>query len=223
MIDAAKLLGGLLNGSLNSSIGNPGSPGTGILPGKAAIGMGIIGVAIAAFEHFSEQNKAGRQDAPYPEPSRYPESAAPPPLPGASSGAPPGPPPVGAGATPPPPLSSPQGQVDPVLLLRAMVAAANADGFLDDAERGRITSHLERAGLSDEERVFLRAEFDAPRPFAEIAAAATSREDAEQIYAVSLLAVEVDTDAERAYLEELRRALGIYPAEASAIARSVGR
>jgi uncharacterized membrane protein YebE (DUF533 family) len=104
-----------------------------------------------------------------------------------------------------------------------MVAAANADGFLDYAARGRITSHLERAGLSDEERVFLRAEFDAPRPFAEIAAAATSREDAEQIYAVSLLAVEVDTDAERAYLEELRRALGIYPAEASAIARSVGR
>jgi uncharacterized membrane protein YebE (DUF533 family) len=104
-----------------------------------------------------------------------------------------------------------------------MIAAANADGFLDDAERGRITSHLERAGLSDEERDFLRAEFDAPRPFDEIAAAATSREDAEQIYAVSLLAVEVDTEAERAYLEELRRALGIYPAEASAIARSVGR
>jgi uncharacterized membrane protein YebE (DUF533 family) len=215
MIDAAKLLGGLLNGSLNSSIGNLGSPGTGILPGKAAIGMGIIGVAMAAFEHYSEQNKTGRQDTPYPEPSRYPESAAPPP--------PPGPPLVGAGAPPPPPPSSPQGQVDPVLLLRAMVAAANADGFLDDAERGRITSHLERAGLSDEERVFLRAEFDTPRPFAEIAAAATSREEAEQIYAVSLLAVEVDTDAERAYLEGLRRALGIYPAEASAIARSVGR
>jgi uncharacterized membrane protein YebE (DUF533 family) len=229
MIDAAKLLGGLLNGSLNSSIGNPGSPGTGILPGKAAIGMGIIGVAIAAFEHYSEQNKAGRQDAPYPEPSRSPGSNAPPPPPGASPGVPPGPPLAGAGAPPPPPPppsrtpSSPHGQVDPVLLLRAMVAAANADGFLDDAERGRIFSHLERAGLSDEEREFLRQELDAPRPLNEIAASATSRADAEQIYAVSLLAVEVDTDEERAYLEELRRALGIYPVEADAIARSIGR
>jgi uncharacterized membrane protein YebE (DUF533 family) len=219
MIDAAKLLGGLLNGSLNSSIGNLGSQGRGILPGKAAIGMGILGVAIAAFEHFSEQNKAGH-DAPYPESARPPGSAAPPP--------PPGQPPVAAGAPPPPPLpsctsSSGQGQIDPVLLLRAMIAAAHSDGLLDDTEQGRITSRLERAGLSDEERDFLRQEFNAPRPLAEIAAAARSRADAEQIYAVSLLAVEVDTDAERAYLEELRRALGLYPDEASDIARSVGR
>jgi uncharacterized membrane protein YebE (DUF533 family) len=104
-----------------------------------------------------------------------------------------------------------------------MVAAANADGFLDDAERVRIFSHLERSGLTDEEREFLRQELDAPRPLSEIAASATSRADAEQIYAVSLLAVEVDTDAERAYLEELRRALGIYPVDADAIARSIGR
>jgi uncharacterized membrane protein YebE (DUF533 family) len=225
MIDAAKLLGGLLNGSLNSSIGSLGSPGKGILPGKAAIGMGIIGVAIAAFEHFSEQNKARGNGAPYPESDRPLGSASPPPPPGASQSVPPGPPPVGAGAPPPPPPTATpaQGATDPVLLLRAMIAAAYADGALDVAERGRITSRLDQAGLTDEERDFLRRELDAPRPLAEIAAAATSREDAEQVYAASLLAVEVDTDAERAYLEELRRALGIYPAEASAIARSVGR
>lgn len=227
MIDAAKLLGGLLNGSLNSSIGSLARPGRGILPGKAAVGMGILGVAIAAYEHFSEQNKARGNGVSYPESDRTRGSSPPSSPPGAAQGVPPDSPPVGAGVPPPPPpprTAFPvQGGTDPVLLLRAMIAAAYADGSLDDAERERITSHLERAGLSDEERQFLRQELDAPRPLNEIAASAASRADAEQIYAVSLLAVEVDTDAERAYLEELRRALGIYPVDADAIARSIGR
>lgn len=225
MIDAAKLLGGLLNGSLNSSIGTLAKPNTGILPGKAAIGMGILGVAIAAFEHFSEQSKASRNDTACPEPARSLGSVAPPPPPGAPGSVPPGPPSIGTGTPPPPPptASPARAETDPVLLLRAMIAAAYADGSLDDAERGRITSHLERAGLTEEERDFLRRELEAPRPLHEIAAAATCPADAEQVYAVSLLAVDVDTDAERAYLEVLRRALGIEPGVAADIARGIGR
>lgn len=210
MIDAEKLLGGLLKGSLKPSIGKLVKPGAGILPGKAAIGMGLLGVAIAAFEHFSERNK--------------PQGKSEPPVPLRGNPVPP-PPPPGASAPPPAPpaMAPPPEATDPILLLRAMVASACADGSLDDAERERIVSRLERAGLTEDERAFMERELDSPRPLHEIVAAVTSRSDAWQVYAVSLLAVEVDTDAERAYLETLRRALELDPQTAADIAGSVGR
>lgn len=203
-----------------------------MLPGKAAVGMGILGVALAAFEHFSEQKKASGPGAP---PPPYPNNASPvgntppPPPPGGAPGSiPPGPPSMGTIASPPPPPApgassqAPQG-ADPVLLLRAMIAAAYADGVLDDTERSRITFRLEQAGLTGEERDFMRRELDAPRPPAEIVSSVTSREAAEQVYAFSLLAIEVNTDAERAYLEDLRRALGLDPGMAADIVRRIGR
>lgn len=207
MIDGAKLLGGLLNGSLNSTLGGMGK---GRLPGKAALGMGILGVAMAAFEHFSSQNR----DASPPATGRCGSGSSPPP-----------PPPFGGSSPSPPPGSVPPPLVgtDPVLLLRAMISAAHADGSLDDAERRRITAHLERARLSGEERSFLASELETPRPLADIVAAVTTPADAEQVFAVSLLAVEVDSQAERAYLEQLRLALGIEPLKAVEIARSIGR
>ncbi len=225
MIDGAKLLGGLLNGSLNSTLGGLGGMGRGRLPGKTALGMGILGVAMAAFEHFRSQNRdasppatgsPGSGSSPSPPPRSAPPA---PPAPGAA------PPPFGGSSPPPPPGSvppSPSG-TDPVLLLRAMISAAHADGSLDDAERRRITSHLERARLSGEERSFLASELEAPRPLADIVASVKTPADAEQVFAVSLLAVEVDSQAERAYLEQLRQALGIEPLKAVEIARSIGR
>lgn len=225
MIDATKLLGGLLNGSLTA--GKQKGSGFGSLPGKAAIGMGLLGVAIAAFEHFSEQG-AGRSQAPAPPSGARPDGyAPPPPPPGVSRPAPPNQPsPACAAPAPPPPPGSatPAGSaVDPILLIRAMIASAHADGAVDEAERQRIMSRFESAELTGEERNFLLGELDMRRSAGEIAAAAGPPAEAAQVYAVSLLAMEVDTDAERRYLEELRRALGIGPAEAEAIARSIGR
>ncbi len=221
MIDTAKLLGGLLNGSLDSSMGSMGS---GRLPGRAAVGMGILGVAIAAFEHFAEQNGTTPRGISFPEARGGPGRAVPPPPPVApqpetfpsSMGAAPPPPPP---ASPPPSVAG----VDPVLLLRAMIAAAHSDGSLDNSERERILSYLERAELSEEERAFMARELDAPRSMADIVASVGSPSEAEQVFAVSQLALEVDTGAERAYLEELRRSLGIDPAKAAEIARNIGR
>jgi len=227
MIDATKLLGGLLNGSLISPPGRRDGPGGGILPGKAAIGMGLLGVAIAAYEHFTADS--GKPSAP---PGNPPGSrpSAPPPPPPPSYGDRPGPPeaprPDCGAAPPPPPLPTPSAtrdQGDPTLLIRAMITAAHADGMLDADERERIVSRLESAGITGEEGDFLRRELDSPRPLAEIVAAVHSPAIAAQVFAVSLLSVEVDTEAEKAYLEELRRALGIDPTEAEAIARRMGR
>lgn len=247
MIDPGKLLGGLLGGS--GALGNLGnltglgSSGQGGLPGKAALGMGLLGVAMAAFEHFTEQKAAPAppSGAMGSVPPSFPPSApggfsgaAPPPAPGGMPGAVPPPvpgsmPPSAPPSAPPSTLAPPvppvqaSAQADPVLLIRAMIAAANADGVLDDTERSRILGQLEGVGLSEEEKDFLCAEFDAPRSLADIAAGASSPAVAAQIFTVSLLAVDVDTQAERDYLDGLRQALGLSDEQARAIARRLGR
>jgi len=236
MINAEKLLGGLLGGAGSlgglGQLGGIGDLGRGSMPGKMAMGMGLLGVAMAAFEHFAEQKGAGGQPAAGP-------AGFPPPAPGSLSGRTPPPPPGGMPPSPPsgnmppsppsagvqagPPVPPPAAQADPVLLIRAMIAAANADGVLDDTERMRILGQLEGLGLTEEEKDFLCAEFDAPRSLEEIAVEVTGPSVAAQVYTVSLLAIDVDTPEEREYLEALRTALNLTDEQARSIARRLGR
>lgn len=104
-----------------------------------------------------------------------------------------------------------------------MIAAANADGVLDDTERMRILTQLEGTGLSAEEKDFLLAEFDAPGSMEEIASAADGPAAAAQVFTVSLMAVDADTPDEREYLEALRLALNLSDEQARSIARRLGR
>lgn len=241
MIDPGKLLGGLLgNSGVLGDVDSLGQTAKNALPG-GALGLGLLGVAMAAFEHFSEQ-KSGATSAvpPVPQsgsvPPPAPGAPVPPPIPGCLGTTPP--PAPGAGPTPPPmpgaPLAPPvttpapssarvSAQADPVLLIRAMIAAANADGVLDETERMRILGQLEGVGLTEEEKDFLCAEFDAPRSLRDIAAEATSPAAAAQVFTVSLLAVDVDTPAEREYLAGLRQALNLDEGTAQSIARRLGK
>jgi uncharacterized membrane protein YebE (DUF533 family) len=224
MIDAEKMLKGLLGskGALGGLEKVTGSLGKGSLPGKAAVGMGLLGVAMAAFEHFAEQKgaaargpvPAGGPGVPPPPPTGAAQTPPPPP------GSPPPGPPSARTAPPPPPSAVP---ADPVLLIRAMIAAANADGILDDTERMRILAQLEGTGLSGEEKDFLFEEFGVPRSLDEIAAAVDGPAAAAQVFTVSLLAVDADTPEEREYLEALRLALNLTDEQARSIARRLGR
>lgn len=248
MIDPGKLLGGLLgNSGALGTLGNLsglGSPSSGGLPTKAAVGMGLLGVAMAAFEHFTENRNststppAGPGAPPFP-PGMPAGSATPPPPPGgfatptAGPPVPPSPagmptPPAGPGYAPPtappvPPASPSMVQADPVLLIRAMIASANADGELDDTERMRILGQLEGVGLTEEEKDFLCTEFNCPRSAHDIAAVVRTPAEAAQVFTVSLLAVDVDTQAERDYLDNLRQALDLSVEQAGSIARRLGR
>ncbi len=217
MIDTDKLLRGLLGskGSLGGLEKVTGL-GKGSLPGTAAVGLGLLGVAMAAFEHFAEQ-KAGPAQAPVPSGG----AAVPPPPPGAFGGQ--APPPLPGSASSPPPAPPVAAPADSVLLIRAMIAAANADGVLDDTERRRILGQLEGTGLSGEEKDFLLAEFGAPRSLAEIATSADGPAAAAQVFTVSLMAVDADTPEEREYLEALRLALNLTDEQARSIARRLGR
>ena len=232
MIDAGKLLGGLLgkSGALGNLTGL-GSVGTGgVLPGKATVGVGLLGVAMAAFEHFKEQGAQAGPTGSVPPPMAGP--GGPPPVPGTVVTPPPAPQPGGMPVPPPvpgamplsaPPMAESSAQADPMLLIRAMIASANADGVLDDTERMRIFGQLEGVGLTEEEKDFLCAEFDRPWSVQAIAAEAGSPAVAAQVFTVSLLAVDVDTQEERDHLEALRQALGLSPEQVLSIARRLGR
>jgi uncharacterized membrane protein YebE (DUF533 family) len=90
-----------------------------------------------------------------------------------------------------------------------MIAAANADGTIDQGERSRILGQLQRLNLTPEEQSFILQELLAPASLDAIVKEVRTADVAKQVYAVSLLAIEVDTDAERAYLKTLAERLGL--------------
>lgn len=97
-------------------------------------------------------------------------------------------------------------------LLQAMVAAAKADGHVTPEERMRIDRQLSALGLEDEANALIAAELDAPLDVGRIAQLARNQEEAAEVYAASLLAVNADGAAEKGYLAMLAARLGLPPA-----------
>jgi uncharacterized membrane protein YebE (DUF533 family) len=93
------------------------------------------------------------------------------------------------------------------LMLRAVIQASKADGTIDGEEIARIRSRLAAAGEEEEARGFVEAELRRPIDIPALAAAVRSPAQAARVYAASLLAIEVDTAAERDYLAQLATAL----------------
>jgi uncharacterized membrane protein YebE (DUF533 family) len=88
-------------------------------------------------------------------------------------------------------------------LLRAMIAAAKADGKIDAAEKERIFARLNTMDVSAGDKAFVFDELSAPLDLNAVVAGATSPEVAAEIYAASLVAIESETPAEKAYLNML--------------------
>lgn len=209
MIDTNKLLGGLLGNAMGKD-----KLGSG-MGGKAAVGMGILGVAMAAAEHFMGQKSTQDPQPPHYPPNSYGQQGrhAPPPLPPQAppqtSPAPPSGAQAPSMAPPPPPSASASEQDTGTLLIRAMIAAAHADGVLDAEEMQRILGRLQALDLSAEEQSFLLREMQQPKTPEDLASAVGTPELARQVYAVSLLAVDVDTPEEEAYMLRLQQLLGL--------------
>ncbi|GGH30751.1 hypothetical protein GCM10007036_41570 [Alsobacter metallidurans] len=96
-----------------------------------------------------------------------------------------------------------------LLLIRAMIAAASADGVVDDAERAHITGNLQQLGAEPDAARFLDAEFASPASAVNLAAQAGSPEVAAQVYAAARLTIDPDQEAETAFLRDLAGALGL--------------
>ena len=106
-------------------------------------------------------------------------------------------------------------------LVRAMIAAARADGQMDMQESQAIFEKIESLELDDENRSLLIDEMNHPVNMDTIIQSATSPELAAEIYTASLLAVDVDTAAEKGYLNMLAARLKLPPSLANEIQHQV--
>jgi uncharacterized membrane protein YebE (DUF533 family) len=95
------------------------------------------------------------------------------------------------------------------VLIRAMIAAAAADGRIDDTEQAKILGALKQGGLDAAAQQFLAQEIKKPATIDEIADAVQSEEEGVQVYTAARITVNPDAQAEHAFLEALADALGI--------------
>lgn len=93
-------------------------------------------------------------------------------------------------------------------LVQAMIAAAAADGHVDDAERAKITGALGPA-LPPDAVAFLDDAFATPLSPEQLADLATGPEHAAQIYEAARLTIDPDLPVEQAFLTRLKDSLGL--------------
>jgi uncharacterized membrane protein YebE (DUF533 family) len=109
------------------------------------------------------------------------------------------------------------------IVLKAMINAAKADGQIDSGEIKRIVGKLQETGMGAEAQQYVMSEMQKPIDTAGLVAAAKSQPAlAAQVYAASLLAIEVDTPAEKKYLDQLETGLGLQPEVTQRIKDMVG-
>ncbi|SDF19713.1 DUF533 domain-containing protein [Limimaricola pyoseonensis] len=96
-----------------------------------------------------------------------------------------------------------------LLLIRAMIAAAHADGDLSPEERHRISGYLDEAEASADERRLIAGEIKHPKPLDTLLAQVEDHEAAIEFYIASRAAVDATTEANTAYLTLLRHRLDL--------------
>ena len=92
------------------------------------------------------------------------------------------------------------------ILLKAMLSAAKSDGVIDDEEKRKITEHL--GDVSEEEANFVRRELESPLDTQGLINS-VPRGMEQQVYFMSLLAIDLDSNEEAHYLDELAKGLNI--------------
>ena len=95
------------------------------------------------------------------------------------------------------------------LLVTAMISAAKADGYIDQAEQKHIFDKLDATGLDTESKAYVMDQLRAPLDLDGIVRDAKQPEVAAEVYAASLLAIDPDHPAEKAYLQMLAARLGL--------------
>lgn len=96
-----------------------------------------------------------------------------------------------------------------LLFIRAMIAAAAADGAIDAEERTTILGGLREAGFDQEANEWLEQEMASPASIETLVAGAESPELAAQIYTAARIAINPDTAGEKNFLAALSAELGL--------------
>ncbi|WP_285429923.1 tellurite resistance TerB family protein [Pseudomonas sp. fls2-241-R2A-110] len=96
-------------------------------------------------------------------------------------------------------------------ILKALVAAAKADGHVDDRERALIEGEFTKLDSDQQLQQWLHAELSKPLDPAEVARAASTPEMAAEMYIASVMLVDEESFMEKSYLDELARQLKLEP------------
>lgn len=210
MIDANKLMdqlmksgvgGGLAGGLVSGAIAGAVMGGKGKKLGKTAVKLGgtavVAGLAYKAWQQYQAQRAvpgaAPAADAMFAN------------VPAAAPGV----------------MTAPVvGQGDALAIVRAMIAAAKADGQVDAAEHQRIFGKINQLSLSAEEKAFLLEEFSRPLDLDAVVTSAVTPELGLELYAASRLVVAEASPAEGAYLQLLAARLGLQPALVAQVDRT---
>lgn len=106
------------------------------------------------------------------------------------------------------------------LMLRAMIQAAKSDGKLDDGEQEKLMGQL-GGDVDREEAAFVQAEMQR-NVDVDALAAEVPRGLEPQVYAMSLLAIDLDSQAEAQYLHALAQAMNLKPAQVNDVHAQLG-
>jgi uncharacterized membrane protein YebE (DUF533 family) len=109
------------------------------------------------------------------------------------------------------------------LVLKAMINASKADGKIDEGEAHRVVGKLQEAGADAEGQRYVLELMRRPMETQALISAAKGHPNlAAELYAASLMAIEVDTPAEQSYLGKLASGLGLTPEVTRRIQEMVG-
>lgn len=94
-------------------------------------------------------------------------------------------------------------------LLQAVIMAARADGHIDDQERVLITEQIDALGADAELHDWVERQLQAPLDAEALARQSDSPQAAREMYLVSVAVIDEQNPMERAWLDQLGRALGL--------------
>ncbi|MCU0807306.1 MAG: tellurite resistance TerB family protein [Candidatus Contendobacter sp.] len=201
----ADLLGGLTRGGVQSGAAGGGladllggltgavRPQGGATPGGSNMGSLLGSLAMVALQMFGQRGAASGQSA----------FAAP-------AGA--------AAGQASPTMDATQTYQQALAFIKAMINAAKADGQIDAEEQEKIVSRL--GDIGPQEAEFIREEMSKPLNFDFFAD--ITQDLTPQIYAVSLMAINLDTPAETSYMQQLAQGLGLDPQTVNGIHAKLG-
>lgn len=109
-----------------------------------------------------------------------------------------------------------------LLVIRAMVNAAKADGQVDGAEITKIIGKLDESGADADAKAYVMDLLSKPMETDAIVRDVPGVAQAIEVYAASLLAIAVDTPAETDYLKSLAAALNLMPDMVAEIHSTLG-
>ena len=201
---AGGLAGGTVVGALSSKKGRKAAKSAAKIGGLALVG----GLAYKAYRDYQDgQRRAGPGQADAGGGVRTPATAIGPQAPGAAVAATGRWGNVGRDQFAAIIEEPPEGESRSLLLVRAMIAAAMADGHLDADEQGHLFREIDRLELSAEEKGMMLDELRHPWPMHAIVARCDAPETAIEVYAASVLAIDESRPESELYLSQLARLL----------------